>query len=52
MKILDASNRFYTLIPHDFGFRSPPLLNKAEMIKVDNAFVAHVIFHLISNLFY
>ncbi|XP_065057508.1 poly [ADP-ribose] polymerase 1-like [Rhopilema esculentum] len=32
-KILDASNRFYTLIPHDFGLKAPPLLNKSEMIK-------------------
>jgi len=33
MKILDASNRFYTLIPHDFGLKPPPLLNRADMIK-------------------
>ena len=34
VKILDASNRFYTLIPHDFGLKTPPLLNEAELIKV------------------
>ena len=33
-KLLDASNRFYTLIPHDFGFQSPPLLDHEEIIKV------------------
>ena len=33
-KILDASNRFYTLIPHDFGMKAPPLLNNTDMIKV------------------
>ena len=33
-KILDASNRFYTLIPHDFGLQSPPLLDNEEIIKV------------------
>ncbi|XP_054714565.1 poly [ADP-ribose] polymerase 1-like [Uloborus diversus] len=32
-KILDASNRFYTLIPHDFGLRKPPLLDNEELIK-------------------
>jgi len=33
-KFLDASNRFYTLIPHDFGMQSPPLLDNEEIIKV------------------
>ena len=33
-KFLDASNRFYTLIPHDFGMKKPPLLDSAEVIKV------------------
>ena len=33
-KLLDASNRFYTLIPHDFGLQSPPLLDHEEIIKV------------------
>ena len=33
-KLLDASNRFYTLIPHDFGLQSPPLLDNEEIIKV------------------
>lgn len=32
-KILDASNRFYTLIPHDFGLKTPPLLENDELIK-------------------
>ncbi|CAF0920722.1 unnamed protein product [Brachionus calyciflorus] len=31
--ILDASNRFYTLIPHDFGMKKPPLLNDPSLIK-------------------
>ncbi|KAG8225243.1 hypothetical protein J437_LFUL008780, partial [Ladona fulva] len=30
---LDASNRFYTLIPHDFGMENPPLLSSEELIK-------------------
>ena len=33
-KLLDASNRFYTLIPHDFGLQSPPLLDDEDFIKV------------------
>lgn len=33
-RILDASNRFYTLIPHDFGLKKPPLLDSEEIIKV------------------
>jgi len=32
--ILDASNRFYTLIPHDFGMRRPTPLDQAQLIKV------------------
>ncbi len=31
--ILDASNRFYTLIPHDFGLKTLTILNTAEIIK-------------------
>ncbi len=33
-KYLDASNRFFTLIPHDFGLKSPPILQEADYIKV------------------
>jgi poly [ADP-ribose] polymerase len=33
-KFLDASNRFYTLIPHDFGMKKPPLLDTDEVIRV------------------
>ena len=33
-KFLDASNRFFTLIPHDFGMNKPPLLNNPDYIKV------------------
>ncbi|XP_077991916.1 poly [ADP-ribose] polymerase 1-like [Glandiceps talaboti] len=31
--ILDASNRFYTLIPHDFGMKKPPMLETTEIIQ-------------------
>ncbi|KAA0190209.1 hypothetical protein HAZT_HAZT008647 [Hyalella azteca] len=32
-KILDCSNRFYTLIPHDFGMNKAPLLDNFDIIK-------------------
>ncbi|XP_003971725.1 poly [ADP-ribose] polymerase 1 [Takifugu rubripes] len=32
-QILDLSNRFYTLIPHDFGMKKPPLLNNLNYIQ-------------------
>ncbi|XP_076816431.1 poly [ADP-ribose] polymerase 1-like isoform X2 [Clavelina lepadiformis] len=32
-KMLDCSNRFYTLIPHDYGFEQPPLLDNEDIIK-------------------
>ena len=38
-KILDASNRFYTLIPHDFGMKKPPLLDSEDIIKVKTMMV-------------
>ena len=28
-----ATSEFYTLIPHDFGFRRPPLINTVTMLK-------------------
>uniref|UniRef100_A0A2K6QZB1 Poly [ADP-ribose] polymerase n=1 Tax=Rhinopithecus roxellana TaxID=61622 RepID=A0A2K6QZB1_RHIRO len=32
-QILDLSNRFYILIPHDFGMKKPPLLNNADSVQ-------------------
>ncbi|KAF7690537.1 poly [ADP-ribose] polymerase 1 [Silurus meridionalis] len=32
-RILDLSNRFYTLIPHDFGMKKPPLLSNLDYIQ-------------------
>ena len=32
--ILDASNRFYTVIPHDFGMKKPPLIKDNDIISV------------------
>ncbi|CAM4960663.1 unnamed protein product [Rotaria socialis] len=31
--IIDASNRFYTLIPHDFGLAKPKLLDNIDLIQ-------------------
>ena len=33
-KVLDVSNQFYTLIPHDFGMQKPPLLDNEELINL------------------
>lgn len=32
-KFVDGSNQFYTLIPHDFGLKKPPILNDPKLIK-------------------
>ncbi|KAG8550183.1 hypothetical protein GDO81_027891 [Engystomops pustulosus] len=32
-RLLDLSNRFYTLIPHDFGMKKPPLLDNVDYIQ-------------------
>lgn len=32
-KLVDASNRFYTLVPHDFGVSDPVILESEEQIK-------------------
>uniref|UniRef100_A0A1A9WQP6 Poly [ADP-ribose] polymerase n=1 Tax=Glossina brevipalpis TaxID=37001 RepID=A0A1A9WQP6_9MUSC len=32
-KFIDATNRFYTLIPHNFGTQSPPLLDTIEQVE-------------------
>lgn len=32
-QFIDATNRFYTLIPHNFGVRSPPLLDTIKQVE-------------------
>eukprot|EP01114_Cavostelium_apophysatum_P007265 TRINITY_DN1927_c0_g1_i1.p1 TRINITY_DN1927_c0_g1~~TRINITY_DN1927_c0_g1_i1.p1 ORF type:complete len:935 (-),score=347.88 TRINITY_DN1927_c0_g1_i1:64-2868(-) len=32
-KLQDCANRFYTLIPHDFGMQNPPLINNLEALR-------------------
>ena len=33
-KYIELTNRFFTLVPHDFGVNTPPVLNTEEIIKV------------------
>jgi len=56
-KFLDASNRFFTLIPHDFGMRSPPLLDNPDLVKakiemLDNLLEIEVLKYLIYQMHY
>lgn len=51
-KIIDCSNRFYTLIPHDFGMKQPPLLDNVDLIKskvemIDNLLDIEVAYNLL-----
>ncbi|XP_013185212.2 poly [ADP-ribose] polymerase isoform X1 [Amyelois transitella] len=32
-KVIDATNRFFTIIPHDFGTENPPLLDSADLVR-------------------
>ena len=32
-KIIGATNRFFTLIPHDYGVHAPPVLNNSALLK-------------------
>lgn len=36
-QFIDASNRFYTLIPHSFGIETPPVLDTVEQINEKQA---------------
>ncbi|VDM21710.1 unnamed protein product [Hydatigera taeniaeformis] len=33
-RLIGATTRFYTLIPHDFGLKIPPLLDSLEAVKI------------------
>lgn len=35
-QFVEASNRFYTMIPHDFGVKRPPILNNIEAVGEKN----------------
>lgn len=42
-RILDGSNQFYTLIPHDFGLRKPPPLDNEELIRTKTAMLDNLL---------
>ncbi|PZC85287.1 hypothetical protein B5X24_HaOG201783 [Helicoverpa armigera] len=42
-KIIDATNRFFTLIPHDFGVNNAPLLDNVELIKTKTAMLDNLL---------
>lgn len=53
-KFLDASNRFFTMIPHDFGMRQPPLLDNPDLVKskiemLDNLLEIELAFTLLTS---
>ncbi|XP_039968527.1 poly [ADP-ribose] polymerase isoform X2 [Bactrocera neohumeralis] len=33
VQFIDATNRFYTLIPHNFGVQNPPILDNIELVE-------------------
>lgn len=33
-KIIETTNKFYTLIPHDFGVKKPQLIDSKEILNV------------------
>jgi len=54
IKFVDASNRFFTLIPHDFGMNVPPVLDNADLVKnkiemLDSLLEIEVAYNLISD---
>ncbi|XP_064103766.1 poly [ADP-ribose] polymerase 1-like [Macrobrachium nipponense] len=53
-RLLDCSNRFYTLIPHDFGMKQPPILNNVDLINskigmLDNLSEIEVAYNLLKS---
>jgi len=38
-ELIGASNRFYTLIPHDFGHKMPPIIRDADLLRSKVALV-------------
>ena len=53
-KFLDCSNRFFTLIPHDFDMKKPPILDNPDFVKMkiemlDNLLEIEVAYNLIKS---
>ncbi|GBP32813.1 Poly polymerase [Eumeta japonica] len=54
IKVIDATNRFYTFIPHDFGIQNPPLLNNVDFIKkktemLDNLLEIEIAYNMLNQ---
>uniref|UniRef100_U5EZI1 Poly [ADP-ribose] polymerase n=1 Tax=Corethrella appendiculata TaxID=1370023 RepID=U5EZI1_9DIPT len=52
-RFIDASNRFYSLIPHNFGIEKPTILDTVELIKsksemIDNLLEIEVAYSLLN----
>jgi len=52
MQLMDFSNRFYTLIPQDFGLSAPPIISNREMIAtktqmLDNLLEIEIAYNII-----
>ncbi|XP_026751130.1 poly [ADP-ribose] polymerase [Galleria mellonella] len=52
-KVMDATNRFFTLIPHDFGMNNAPLLDNTDIIKskcemLDNMLEIEIAYSMLS----
>lgn len=57
-QIMSLSSKFYTVIPHDFGRRVPPVMDtletirqKYDMLLVRIDFPPFIFFHLVSQAF-
>ncbi|OWA53684.1 Poly [ADP-ribose] polymerase 1 [Hypsibius exemplaris] len=53
-RVIGASNRFFTLIPHDFGVQAPPVLNNVQLVKdklemLENLLEIEVAFSILRN---
>lgn len=53
-RFIDASNRFYTLIPHSFGIHAPPLITTSEQVEnlrqmLDSLSEIEIAYNLIKN---
>lgn len=53
-QFVDATNRFYTAVPHDFGMKKPPMLDTKEIIKeksdmLDNLLEIEVAYSLLKG---
>uniref|UniRef100_A0A915HV21 Poly [ADP-ribose] polymerase n=1 Tax=Romanomermis culicivorax TaxID=13658 RepID=A0A915HV21_ROMCU len=53
-EILDCTNQFYTLVPHDFGMASPPLINSLSLVQsksemLDNLLEIELAYNILKN---